>query len=164
MLHQLHTALEQLPKLLDQAWESLDINYHPPRVERLFRAFGEGRLYLHRIHPCRPDQALFHPHPWPCAIRVLSGTYEMGMGSGGSKAKVVTRLVTDEPLEYEMTHPDARHYVRPIGRPALSVMVTGRPWKRPSRAKPRLGPLSDEAASALLEDVRLLFRSGIEAT
>ena len=62
-----------LPALLrdEGAWKSLLVDYHPPTVERLWRPWGAGRVYLHRIHPCARAEALFHPHPWPSAMRVL---------------------------------------------------------------------------------------------
>lgn len=160
MLERLHQAIQQLPVLLQDTWESLDIDYHPPRVERLFRPFGEGRLYLHRVHPCRKADALFHPHPWPCAIRVLSGRYEMGMGVGRERPVVASRLIATGPFDYEMTDRDAWHYVRAIGAPALSIMVTGAPWDRASPRPDRpLRPLTKDDAMALQLDVRLALEA-----
>ena len=163
MLDRLHAALRQLPALLDDrgGWQSLDIDYHPPRVERLFRPFADGRLYLHRISPCEPEQALFHPHPWPCAIRVLEGRYEMGFGAGpGLEAPAIAgRLVAAGPLDYEMTDPDAWHYVRPLDGPALTIMVAGAPWDRAApRADRPLRPLTDDRVDALLDAVGAVVR------
>jgi hypothetical protein len=62
------SALEmEMPVLLkdDSDWKSVYVDYHPPIVERLWRNWREFRIYLHRIHPCLPGQALFHAHPWP---------------------------------------------------------------------------------------------------
>ena len=44
MLDVLERVEADLPALLadDLGWNSLDINYHPPRVERLWRNWGEG--------------------------------------------------------------------------------------------------------------------------
>ena len=61
-------------------WNTLDVNYHHPRVERLWTQVGTSRLMLHVIHTCETDEALYHPHPWPSAMHVLSGSYEMGLG------------------------------------------------------------------------------------
>ncbi|MEM9071653.1 MAG: hypothetical protein AAGE52_24305 [Myxococcota bacterium] len=151
MLDQLHQALAALPALLDdRTWDSLHIDYHPPRVERLFRAFGDGRVFLHRIHPCDPGEALFHPHPWPSAMAVLRGRYEMSVGAGIERATPVSRIVASAPFEYEMTDPNAWHSVRPIDAPVLSVMVTGAPWNRSSpRPERPLAPLTPDAADAL---------------
>src|SRR5205823_428108 len=92
MLDILHAAEKELPRLLasDDGWQSLRVDYHPPFVDRVFRDWSppgaaEGaryRISLHRIHPCAPAEALFHPHPWPSAMRIHSGTYEMGVGHG----------------------------------------------------------------------------------
>ena len=43
------------------------------------------RIYLHRIYPCAPGEALFHPHLWPSAMRILSGEYEMAVGYGAGR-------------------------------------------------------------------------------
>jgi hypothetical protein len=134
MLNALHDIEQRLPALLRDrdGWKGVDITYHPPRVERLWRQEGSLRVSLHRIHPCRAEEALLHPHPWPQAIKVLSGMYEMGVGSSPSleTPPIVCRLLSSGPLEYEMEHPDGWHYVRPIDEPSLSIMVTGVPWKR----------------------------------
>lgn len=63
------------------AWNTLDVNYHHPRVERLWTQLSsERRLMIHLIHPCKPGESLYHPHPWPSALHVLYGKYEMGLG------------------------------------------------------------------------------------
>src|SRR5262249_19829040 len=94
----------------------------------------------HRIHPCERGQALFHPHPWPSAMRVLEGEYEMavGYGPGMEEPPIAALMVAQGDFRYEMTHPDGWHYVRPLRRPSMSVMVTGKPWSReaPRSSKP----------------------------
>ena len=134
MLNVLYEVESQLPALLRAPgdWNSVDINYHPPFVDRLWRQWKQYRIYLHRIYPCEPEQALFHPHPWPSAMHILQGTYEMaiGYGKGDEVPPVAARIVTSSPFRYEMIDPDAWHYVRPIGVPAWTVMVTGLPWDR----------------------------------
>lgn len=91
-------------------------------------------------------------------MRVLSGTYEMsvGYGNGEELPPVACRLIVRAgqifknplfgmPLEYvqpirdrenlfiyEMIDPDGWHSVRPINGPCYTVMVTGKPWERPS--------------------------------
>lgn len=134
MLNILYALERDLPKLLadESKWKSLLIDYHPPRVERLWREWYEYRVYLHRIHPCTREEALFHPHPWSSAIRIVSGTYEMGVGyaSGDTPPPAAATLMLGPGSAYEMIHPDGWHYVRPIGVPSLSVMVTGTPWGR----------------------------------
>ena len=82
MLEVLDRVIRAMPQLLTDtaAWKSVDVDYHPPRVERLWREFEEYRVCLHRIYPCLPSEALLHPHPWPAAMLLLSGSYAMGVG------------------------------------------------------------------------------------
>jgi hypothetical protein len=152
-------ALEaELPHLLSSrdGWQSLDINYHPPFVERVWRPWGDFRIALHRIHPCAPEEALFHPHPWPSAMRILAGAYEMaiGYGEGDEPPPIAARLVAageDMNVRYEMTDPDAWHYVRPIEGPTYSVMITGRPWaRRAPQSEHPLRPLAEDKIVELL--------------
>jgi hypothetical protein len=162
MLNVLHDIERSLPALLASrdGWESLDIDYHPPRVERLYRTIGEYRLYLHVIHPCAPEDALFHPHPWPSAMRVLGvpeGRYEMGVGYGAGDVAppIAARMIASGEMEYEMTDRDAWHYVRAIGEPAITIMVTGRPWGRAApRSERPLSPLAPARVDELLEVFR----------
>jgi hypothetical protein len=149
----------ELPDLLqdESAWSSVCIDYHPPTVERLFRKWNGYRIYLHRIHPCAAGEALFHPHPWPSAMRILEGEYEMavGYGKGESQPPVAALMIAAGDFRYEMTDPDAWHYVRPLGRPSMSLMVTGKPWDRPApRSSKELQPLTEAQRAALLEFFR----------
>jgi hypothetical protein len=147
MLDVLARLEAELPALLadEASWNSLDIDYHPPRVERLWRNWGDGyRVSLHRIHPCAIEEVLFHPHPWPSAMRVLEGTYEMAVGYGGGAIAppIAARMITTGDLRYEMIDIDAWHYVRPIGKPAMTIMVTGKPWQRDAAGAEPEAPLS----------------------
>ena len=125
MLRALHEAEDALPDLLSvgvTSWRSLDIDYDPPHVERLWRPWGpvistgamsipsRFRINLHRIHPC--ETALWHPHPWPSAIRVVTGRYEMGIGYAAEqsldpdqKPVEVARVVLGPGDQYEMIDP-----------------------------------------------------------
>jgi hypothetical protein len=165
MLDILNAAEADLPRLLasPSAWQSLKIDYHPPFVDRLWCAWGAYRLYLHRIHPCTPAEALFHPHPWPSAMRVHSGTYELGLGYGAGETPppIAARMIAGGPLAYEMTDPDAWHYVRPIGGVAITVMVSGTPWARSTPANARsdrpLSPLGPDVIEELLRVYRTVY-------
>jgi hypothetical protein len=164
MLDVLAQLEEALPALLRDAgiWRSLYVDYHPPTVDRLWTPWRAYRAFLHRIHPCEPGQALFHPHPWPSAMRVLDGAYEMavGFGPGAAAPPVAALLVARGDFRYEMTHPDAWHYVRPLGTPTLSVMVTGQPWDRPApKSAKALQPLRPEQAAELLGLFRARYPS-----
>ena len=123
-------------------WNSVDINYHPPHVERLWCQLGNYRLYLHFIHPCERKEALFHPHPWPSAIHVIEGQYEMGMGfgSGIDEPEIFSTILTGGGMYYEMPHKDGWHYVRPLSV-SSSIMLTGQPWDREMPKKEIVGEL-----------------------
>jgi hypothetical protein len=155
MLDILHEVESELPALLrdESAWKSVFIDYHPPIVERLWSPWRDCRAYPHRIHPCAPGEALFHPHPWPSVMRILSGEYEMavGYGKGESPPPIAALMIAAGDFRYEMTDPDAWHYVRPLGEPTMSLMVTGKPWARPApTASKLLRPLMPEQCSEIL--------------
>ena len=123
--------LELLSK--EENWKTLLIDYHPPLVERLWTQIGNYRIYLHFIHECEQKDALFHPHPWPSAIHVIHGAYEMGIGFGETEPeKMCTIFVPNGGMYYDMTHIDGWHYVRPVKSVCSTVMLTGEPWGRES--------------------------------
>jgi hypothetical protein len=165
MLKLLALAEKELPALLEQPalWNTLYVDYHPPLVERAWTPWGEHRLYLHRIHPCQVGESLFHPHPWPQAAKVLSGEYEMAVGYGtdhDNPPPYAATLLIKAGTAYEMVDPDGWHYVRPIGTPSLSIMITGKPWKTTSATKtekPELKPLSEKLKTQLLADFKKII-------
>ena len=124
------------PKL----WSTLDIDYHPPRVERVWMPWSEGRLSLHIIHPCDENDALLHPHPWDSAVYVLphGGKYEHGIGYrreyeteifGESVLMeediIICKQIVTGQIWYEMLEERGIHYVRPIGLPVYTIMYSG---------------------------------------
>lgn len=154
-----------LPELVrdEWRWQSLNINYHPPYVDRLFTEItdfedGPHRLMLHMIYPSKEGAALYHPHPWPSAVHVLNvlGTmYQMGVG----RARAVTpegaltspspaelelacdvKMIATGELWYEMLEPKAYHYVRPLYGESLSTMLVGPPWKDTEVVAPSTKP------------------------
>lgn len=134
IIHTLFDIEHELPKLLLDAtnWQSVFIDYEKPHVERLWMPWNENRINLHRIHPCGDHEALFHPHPWPSAMKLVSGQYKMaiGYGSGITHPVIATTLLLPAGSYYEMAEPDAWHYVRPLLTASLSVMLTGPRWIR----------------------------------
>jgi hypothetical protein len=157
----LHRAEAALPALLKQpdVWSTLDINYEPPRVLRLWTEFEEGfRVCLHQISPC--ERALFHPHPWPSAVKVLIGRYEMavGFGAGDVAPPEAATITLYEGSYYEMVHPDGWHSVRPLQHDSFSVMVTGLPWNRWSPSPGgKLEGLADETKKSLIEAFKVFY-------
>lgn len=171
MLDLLDKALAELPALMEShdGWRSVDVTYHPPRVERIWRQWGENRILLHRIHPCDDGEALMHPHPWPSAVRIMSGRYEMGTAGTYFPDPDSTEPEEHEPAwdaihakvflgpgsEYEMTEPQGWHYVRPLGAPSDSLMVIG-PLYEPRVVMPHVPidkqqPLSPERFAELFD-------------
>lgn len=134
MLDVLHEVLERLPKLLrEPGWESLDIDYHPPRVERVWRQDGSNRILLHLIHGCWPSEALMHPHPWPSAVLVLEGEYVMMVAQGPTEPPAPSAIILMVAgSTYAMTDPWGWHSVAPVGL-SLSVMVVGPPYGQRTR-------------------------------
>jgi hypothetical protein len=157
MLDLLRHAIRDLPDLMrDRApWSSIDVTYHAPRVKRIWRQWGENRILLHRIYPCEPGEALFHPHPWPSAVRIVSGRYEMRVSSlfhdedgqyeqeGPAWTSEHVRLVLGAGSEYEMIDRNGWHSVRPLDKPSDSVMVTG-PVYEPKIRMPLMPPTKQE--------------------
>lgn len=161
MLDVLYAAERALPALLQQPdiWQSKFVNDEHPYVERLWCSWGEYRISLHRIHPCERAQAYMHWHPWPSAMRIVDGQYEMGVGfgTGSEDPPIAATVVLSAGDVYEMSHPDGWHYVRPLGGPSLSVMVTGKPFPKSAHRESRasaahLCALDPAVASALLAE------------
>jgi len=153
----------ELPSLIMVAedWQSLLVDDERPNVERLWMPYGEGRLMLHVIHPCSPGESLYHPHPWASAMRIHEGWYETAHGHGppdGPPPPMGEKKAYGPGHRYEMVNPEAWHFVRPLGDAAITVMVTGKPWRMPGNRKGRsLGPLSDERVQEMLALFRGLY-------
>ena len=162
-----HSLLPELHALLasgalaelwadDAAWTGLDIDYHPPRVERLQATLPNGyRVALHRLYPCEPSRALWHTHPWPSAVQILAGQYEHCTGFADRHGlHCISRSLIGAGTSYEIIDPLAWHSVRPIGEPVYSVMLTGLPW--PVSTSPKPAPQRPLTADQV-EDLRLCF-------
>jgi hypothetical protein len=147
-----------LKGLLDnpEIWSNIDIDYHPPRVERLWTPYKEGRLCLHIIHKCDEGGALYHPHPWPSSMKVLSGIYKMGVAcevgaddrpmwskvndpvssdfiyKKGLKVKEVATIELHSGSYYEMPDKKGWHYVQPLTDVAYTLMYIGKPFETKS--------------------------------
>lgn len=160
MLKRLQEIEHHLPDLLNdpEGWHSKLIDYHPPKVERLWRDFDGNRILLHRIHPCLSGGALFHPHPWPSAVVVLDGGYEMGLGQGPDEPKhPAATLLLAPGSRYEMLDPLGWHWVRPGSGPSLSLMVTGPVWQglpAPQTEGYHFPPLAPDVITGMLNDFR----------
>jgi hypothetical protein len=161
MLEKLHQAEKELPQLLNNwdDWNGLDVLYHGPQVERVWRQWGTYRINLHVIHPAAK---VFHPHPWASSMRIVHGGYEMGIGYGKGieTPQEACRVILTAGSEYSMENPDAWHYVRPVNSLNLSVMVSGQPWGREMPVEPSHDdnlPLTSERIWAILSMFQLFY-------
>jgi hypothetical protein len=160
MLERLETVLAELPTLLasSEGWRGMRIDYHEPHVDRAWRPWHDCRLSIHRIHPCTQGAALLHPHPWPSAMQILAGRYEMSLGyaAGITAPPIAARFVLPAGTVYAMTDRDAWHDVRPLAEPVITVMLSGPPWDRAMPVEPEMpqGPLSPTELAELLATAR----------
>ena len=117
-----------------ETWSSKQIRYQFPHVDRLTIPWGEFRISLHYIHPCERDKCFIHTHPWPSAIRVLSGEYETGFsyslhGLNGDYSSGI-KVLGSSGFSYEMMDRYSSHYVwTPTG--SYSLMLMGPKWENP---------------------------------
>ncbi len=164
MMDVLLTVEKNLPRLLEDeaGWNTVDVNYHPPRVERVWCYWEGHRINLHRIHPCERDEPYVHPHPWPSAMHVLSGSYEMirGFGQGIEDPIILGSTILGADSYYSMEHRDEWHSVRPLEKAAYSLMVNGTPWDREmpiEQSASDLSPLTPEQKREILQFFREFY-------
>lgn len=164
MLDKLLDIEKVMPQLLsdEDCWKSLHIDYDHPNVERVYCDWNNYRINLHLIHEVpESNKPLYHPHPWPSVMRILSGEYQMELGEGafyGSPPPVVSRLIMSKGSAYEMTNMNAWHTVKPLGGKVASLMITGKPWWdgwSPNDVELSMGPLTEDRKRVILE----LFKS-----
>lgn len=119
--------------------KSMFIDYHAPIVERLWFPYEDMRIYLHKIHSCNESlDALFHPHPWESAVRILKGSYETGIGhsSTNEMPAIDCKLIVHQGTCYEMTEKDGWHYVKPWSPYVYSLMITRNKFNRAMPIEP----------------------------
>lgn len=135
MLQFLKEVELNLPQLLyDKAKNgeirTMYIDDYKPFVSRIWFPLEDKRVFLHRIEPCNSNvEALWHYHPWESAIKIISGSYEMGIGHSENNqipSVIDCKLVLTAGCSYEMLEPDGWHYVAPKDWGVYSLMVTGK--------------------------------------
>lgn len=151
---------KELPLLLRDAnrqWHSLDITYLPPRVKRVWTQYNEKiRLFLHKIYPASSKYAFYHPHPWLSAMKIVQGSYQMGLGcdDGSDSPQILSTQIFNEGSYYDMTHPKAWHYVA-ANDIVYTIMITGPlfdpPVKMPQTLKEAQVPLSESDTNEILD-------------
>lgn len=154
VLYKIQSILGSLLKETEE-WKTLDINYEKPHVQRVWRQVNNHRISLHRIFPCNVSECFFHPHPWPSAMKIESGKYEMLLGYGADLPHGnlnVAKMILAAGSYYEMTDINSWHSVRPMDDPVMTLMVTGKPWQRsmPKSDKIQLSCLTDEVRDEIM--------------
>jgi hypothetical protein len=79
----------------------------------------------------------------------------IGYGAGEKEPPIAARILLRAGSEYEMTDPNGWHYVRPLDRPTMSLMIAGKPWDRPS---PKSGKVLNPLAEKQKEEILMFFR------
>ena len=129
-------------------------------VNRVWLEYGALRICLHRIYPANPSKTLFHPHPWPSSMKILKGTYEMGIGfsENNDQPPLAATIILSEGTYYEMIHPKGWHYVCPVENITYSLMISGRPWFDIPYIPPKnLLPLTDKTKEEILDFFRAKY-------
>jgi hypothetical protein len=132
MLDILKNIIPKVPELLREPdnWESLIINKRKPHTYRAFTQLDDIRVCLHKFDMCAQNEAFWHPHPWPGAFLVLSGSYEMKVGYSQDRVsppKEVLKTILYKGSSYEMLNPLAWHSVVPKST-CYTIMVNGPAW------------------------------------
>jgi hypothetical protein len=130
ILKSLEPTIKELVKQ-PEIWNTLDVDYFPPRVERLYTDYDGYRIYLHYIHPT-DKPCLFHKHRWPAAFKQVAGAYEMGISYSEKEITsdeaydlpILARFIIGINSYYEMTQTDCLHFVSPKGEYSASIMIT----------------------------------------
>ncbi len=154
----------------EDCWKTLDVDYYPPRVERLYTTYGESRIFLHVAH--KPEESvpcLYHKHRWAAAFKILKGSYEMGITYSPDEINSasaygypdIAKFIMVAGSYYEMTQTDALHYVRPISKVSYSIMITSDLYPEAEFRKEvvdkKLVELSVERKREILRDFRELL-------
>lgn len=157
----LENKIVELLKYPDK-WKTLDVNYHPPRVERLWTEYNGYRIFLHTIHRTNAE-CLYHKHRWPAVFKQLEGSYEMGLTYSEKEISSeeahglsdLGKFILAKGSYYELTQTDALHYVKPISSISHSVMITYDLYPEADFRKEivdqPLYPLSEERKTELIE-------------
>lgn len=165
MLEVLKKAEAVLPELLgdDASWHGVFADTEKPYLRRLWRQWGENRIYLHHFSSCEPREEFPHPHPWQMAVRILKGEYVMGVGTSSDLSIVPTLeySVFHPGDSYELLGPDKWHAIRPLKEESLSLMVAG-PVMYPQnriRSNKIARELTDDERAALFTQIREYYPS-----
>jgi hypothetical protein len=173
MIDILKNAETKLPYLLriPEVWNTLDVDYFPPRVERLWMQYDEiHRLFIHVIHPT-DNKCLFHKHRWPAAFKIIEGEYEMGIAYSKDEISSddaynlppISSFILSAGSYYEMIDTHTLHYVKPLENSSISLMITGQLYPEASFRKEllnkKLSTLSDNRKKDILDHMCLKYKN-----
>ena len=123
-----------------ELWQTLVIDRRKPITHRAWIMHGDTRICLHGFEPCQREEAFLHPHPWPSAMLVLDGSYDMHVGYAAApesrQPDDVISLQLAAGSTYDMSVPGAWHKVVPRTR-CYSLMINGPRWDTGPRFAPR---------------------------
>lgn len=111
-------------------WDSLIINRRKPVTYRIFTQYADYRLCLHKFNKCDEHEAFLHPHPWPAAFFILSGSYNMLVGSSNDRftgPSATAKISMVEGSSYEILDPLVWHAVIPNTN-TYTIMINDEPW------------------------------------
>jgi hypothetical protein len=156
MISKLKEIEGHIPALIKDSalWNGYNLEFGVPRIEQISMKYDENCLLaFHVLHPA--EVTLFHKHCWTGAFKILSGSYEMGVSLLEEEVTsyeqalclpTAAKLILNDGTYYEMTYTHGLHYVKPIGKPVLSLMLLGEAYPE-QRSKPPendlLVPLSE---------------------
>lgn len=118
------------------SWRGFYTCKRKPTLERLYRYLPDGnRICIHKTYD--PDltgeDSKLHIHPWPIAVRILSGSYSMDIGrtehpDDDNPKKIMSTVMTKGSM-YELADPMTWHRVVPISKEVTSLMLNGPVWQ-----------------------------------
>ncbi len=162
LLYKVENSLRELLYKNVDSVQTMYIDYHKPYVSRIWFIDKEldCRIFLHKIEKCEESsEALYHPHKWDSAIRIIAGEYEMGIGHSETNEipKTDCKLILGAGSCYEMTEKHGWHYVSPKIFHTYTLMVI------PNRLNGREMPIEPQKefrklTKAEIEDILYTFR------
>ena len=151
-----------------EVWKTLDVDYYPPRVERLYTTYLDYRIFLHVIHKTN-EKCLYHKHRWAAAFKQVAGSYEMGIAYSPEEINSdeayalpdLARFIISKGSYYEMTQTDCMHYVKPITDLSYSIMITKDLYPEASFRKENLDKKLNELSEGRKREILSEFISEI---
>ena len=116
-------AEAELPILLRQeGWNGAKI-YSSPKVNRVYRAWREGFLFLHLLHEDPEVRSSLHKHYGNMWVMLNEGRYEMDIAMESREKPTAYVRQEIETGEWYFMGPNDWHRIRPITKEIKSVVV-----------------------------------------